>query len=131
MYCILTFLAKATLLLQLQRTFAPGKTGLVYTAFQTLVWVNLIFYSSSLLALLLECLPVQKIWDPSLSTGHCIDTLTLLIAMGVINVLSDGCILVLPIWAIWHLQMRVERKVGISAIFSIGLMFVSRLRLSK
>ncbi|KUJ17081.1 uncharacterized protein LY89DRAFT_748303 [Mollisia scopiformis] len=122
MYCIITWLAKATLLLQLQRTFAPIKSGAVYIAIQVLLWSNLAFYLASFFVLVFECVPQERIWNPLITTGHCIKTGSLLIAMGVINVVSDLMILILPIWAIFHLHMSMKLKLGISAIFATGLL---------
>ncbi|TVY78271.1 hypothetical protein LSUE1_G006774 [Lachnellula suecica] len=121
MYCPITWLAKAALLLQLQRTFAPNRKGYVYTACQMLLWGNLAFYAGSFFAILFECVPQERIWNPTITTGHCIQTGDLLIAMGVINVISDLMILVLPLWAIAHLQMGTKLKLGVSAIFATGV----------
>ena len=122
MYCIITWLAKASLLLQMQRTFSPTRSGAVYIACQFLIYANLAFYMGSFIALVVECVPQERIWNPLITTGHCIKTGDLLIAMGVINVVSDVMILILPIWAIFHLSMSTKLKLGISAIFATGLL---------
>ncbi|MCJ1348382.1 hypothetical protein MMC31_006613, partial [Peltigera leucophlebia] len=40
---------------------------------------------------------------------------------GVINIFSDFCVLALPLASIWKLQMATKHKVGISAVFAVGL----------
>jgi hypothetical protein len=122
LYCIITWLAKAALIFQLQRTFSPSRTGAVFIVCQVLLWSNLAFYFSSFMALVVECVPQQRIWDPLITTGHCIKTGDLLIAMGVINVVSDLLILIMPIWAILHLRISTKLKIGVSAIFGTGLL---------
>ena len=54
--------------------------------------------------------------------GHCINAQGLLLAISAINVLSDLLALILPIAAIWHLQMDVKRKIGSTLVFAIGVM---------
>jgi hypothetical protein len=129
MYCIITWLAKAALLLQMQRTFSPNRTGPVYMSCQILIWSNLAFYTGSFFALVFECVPQERIWNPLIKTGHCIKTGDLLIAMGIINVVSDLMILILPMWAIFHLRMSTKLKIGVYAIFATGVLaFVCSIR---
>lgn len=121
-YCPLLGSAKAALLLQLQRTFAPTKSGAVYIATQALLWVTVAFYSAMFFAVLFECMPQAKIWDPYITTGYCVDRNAEIAATGILNLVSDVCMFVLPLWAIWHLHTAVRNKLGISAIFLMGLM---------
>lgn len=125
MYCILTFLAKAALLLQMQRTFSPTRSGAVYIACQVLIYANLAFYLSSFIALVFECVPQERIWNPHIKTGRCIEIGALLIAMGVINVISDFMIIILPIWAISHLRMSMKMKLGVGTIFATGILAIA------
>ena len=43
-------------------------------------------------------------------------------AQAVLNVATDFAVLVLPITRIFHLHMSLRRKLGISAVFAIGLL---------
>ena len=45
------------------------------------------------------------------------------IIQGVFGLLSDVYIFILPLPSLWGLQMRLRRKLGISAIFLTGLMY--------
>jgi large subunit ribosomal protein L36e len=38
------------------------------------------------------------------------------------NVFSDFAMLLLPIESIWRLQMATKQKVGITAVFAVGLL---------
>jgi hypothetical protein len=40
----------------------------------------------------------------------------------VFNALGDLTILVLPLWPIWRLQMKRGAKIGLSLVFSLGVM---------
>ena len=100
------------------------KSGPIYWACQTLIWGNLIFYVATLFTIVFECYPVHEVWNPNYG-GHCINRNTILIVSGAVNIFSDLSNLILPIWAILHLQMALKRKLGITAIFTTGILYVS------
>lgn len=79
------------------------------------------FYVAIFFVVIFECSPREKIWNPT-RPGTCIDINSVFITTGVWNVLSDLCILILPIRAIWLLQMATRQKWQISAVFATGLL---------
>ena len=121
LYTPAIWLAKAALLFQLIRIFTPAKSGPVYWACQTLIWGNLMFYVATFLTILLECHPIKEAWNPR-AAGSCIDRNMILIVSGAVNAFVDLLNLLLPVWAIWQLQMAPRRKIGITAIFATGLL---------
>ena len=56
--------------------------------------------------------------------GHCINNEEVFVAGGTINVVSDFTILLLPIVEVWRLHMSTRRKIGVSAVFATGLLYV-------
>ena len=98
------------------------KSGAVYWACHTLIWVNLAFYISVVFLLLFECRPINDAWS-AYYAGHCIDRNLALVFSAAVNVFSDLLNLLLPIWAIWHLQMAPKRRFGITAIFATGFLY--------
>ncbi|KAL8678454.1 MAG: hypothetical protein Q9186_005192 [Xanthomendoza sp. 1 TL-2023] len=122
LYCPTIFFAKAALLLQLSRIFTPTKVGTVYWTIQALIWVNLAFMLSIFLAVMFECIPTRKIWDSTYVGGQCIDRVALILAYSSVNILSDALIFFLPIWAIAHLHIALDRKLGLVAVFATGLL---------
>ena len=115
------YLAKASVLLQLQHIFVPNKRTGLWWMIQMLLWVNLTFYLADTLVQILQCLPREKIWNPSLP-GTCINSYANFIATGSLNVVSDFTILLLPAWSIWHLHLPLKRKLTVSAVFATGLL---------
>lgn len=91
------------------------------TCYSILV-VNSLFYSSGVIASALSCRPYVRIWDRRVP-GTCINTMILDMASSAFNVISDVAILALPQNIIWRLQMTTRRKIGLSLIFAIGLMY--------
>ncbi|KAL8741286.1 MAG: hypothetical protein Q9190_006097 [Brigantiaea leucoxantha] len=120
-YSPLIFVVKLSILLQFMRIFVPHRTGWMYYLIHLNVWLNLVCYLGIFLATILQCIPRDKIWNPTIS-GHCSNHHAVLIVGGVINVISDFCILFIPIRSVWQLQMSQKRKIGISAIFGVGLL---------
>lgn len=71
------------------------------------------------LVLVFQCHPVQYIWDKSIH-GTCIDQWAFFIAGCTPNVATDFVILILPLPAVWNLQMGVAQRLSIIGIFMLG-----------
>ena len=124
LYVPAIWLAKSSLLFQLIRIFSPMKSGPIYWACHALMWGNLAFYTAILLTLIFECHPIREVWMVHYQ-GHCIDRNAAILGSGAVNVFSDLLNLMLPMWAVWRLQMATKRKFGIIAIFATGVMYCS------
>ena len=61
----------------------------------------------------------------ALGGSQCRQTRPLVIILGVVNIISDLYLILLPLPAVWSLQLPLSRKVGVSAMFLTGFMFVS------
>ncbi|KAI9713912.1 MAG: hypothetical protein M1820_000642 [Bogoriella megaspora] len=68
---------------------------------------------------LFQCNPVRGAWDKTVS-AKCIDSKAYFIGTAVPNTVTDFCLLLIPIYEVWHLQMPRVRKASISAIFVLG-----------
>lgn len=53
--------------------------------------------------------------------GHCLSRHYLGVASGIMNVISDFSILILPLPIIWRLQMSWDKKSRVFAVFGVGL----------
>ncbi|MCJ1239041.1 hypothetical protein MMC14_007034 [Varicellaria rhodocarpa] len=85
-----------------------------------MIGVNLTELSAAFIVTIFECTPRAKIWDPNLP-GQCINVPQLFTANGVICVISDLMILLMPIYWVFQLQMPTKRKFGVAAIFATGI----------
>ncbi|CAF9934880.1 hypothetical protein IMSHALPRED_009873 [Imshaugia aleurites] len=113
-------IAKLAILLQYKRLFVAHKRNFVFYGVHVLIWTNMVFYLIETFLEIFACTPREKIWNP-LTPGHCIGIENNYIAIGAWNVLSDFLILILPMVAIWNLQMANARKIGVAAVFATGL----------
>lgn len=79
----------------------------------------------------LLCTPLAFNWDPTIPGGKCANERAAFIAVGVLDLLTDVCVFVLPIPMIWQLQVAKGNKMALFAIFGLGIltMVISILRI--
>lgn len=70
---------------------------------------------------LLLCQPLAINWDPTVP-GHCGNTTAAYLAAHCVNLVLDIAVAIAPIPVLWQLQMKLEKKIGISLMFALGLM---------
>ena len=112
--------AKVSILLQLSAIFSGSKRGYFYWASMALIIINIVFYIALSFALIFQCKPLEKAWNPTVE-GTCVNQDALLTSSGPFNIVSDFLIFVLPLWAIWKLQLPLRRRLEVSGAFAIAL----------
>ncbi|MCJ1272213.1 hypothetical protein MMC22_012121 [Lobaria immixta] len=115
---------KVAILLQYKRIFVPLKDGATYYSILAIIWLNGLYYAVNLFVGVFTCIPRRKIFESEIP-GRCHHSVTWFVASGLINVVSDFAILILPIFCISMLQMPLKRKIGTSVVFAIGLLACS------
>lgn len=119
------FAAKASILFQFRRLFCPGQIrDSTFWMIHTLLFMCAAYYISAIFTFTFQCTPREKPWTPFLE-GHCINVAAAIVAQGAINLFFDIGILITPLWAIWRLQLPLKRKLGISAVFGVGILTCS------
>ena len=98
-----------------------GDTTVIFWALHGLMFVNGGYYLAAFFTFLFQCNPREKAWDIGIGEGRCIDVAAATVVSGVMNLVLDLGILVVPIWAVWRLRLSVKRKLGISAVFGVGV----------
>ncbi|KAI0852739.1 hypothetical protein F5Y00DRAFT_272397 [Daldinia vernicosa] len=120
-YSVAMMGAKYFILIQLKRIFCPrGNKNAVWWAINVLTTATILYYIACFFSFLFQCTPRERIWNPVVE-GSCISANGAILSVGIINLLLDFGILLVPIWAIWHLQMNPKRKFRVVAIFSVGI----------
>ncbi|KJK74761.1 hypothetical protein H634G_10073 [Metarhizium anisopliae BRIP 53293] len=114
--------AKYFVCIQLKRIFSPRRSsgGAVRWALNGLIAATIMYSIACFFTFTFQCIPRDKIWNPEVA-GKCIDNSAGVLSAGLINLLLDLGILVVPVWAIWHLQMPLKRKIGAMSVFAIGI----------
>lgn len=113
------------------RIFVPSRTRNVffYACWAVLI-VNTTYYIANIIATNLACIPFRAIYDKTIP-GKCLDEKALDSSSAAINLISDLTILILAQKVIWRLHISVKKKLGVSVVFAVGLLYVLRLLLPQ
>ncbi|KAI9776829.1 MAG: hypothetical protein M1816_005080 [Peltula sp. TS41687] len=70
---------------------------------------------------LLICTPLSYNWDKDIPGGHCGNQKAVYMATGVSNIITEFMIFCLPLSMLWRLQIPMANKIGLLAVFGLGL----------
>ena len=76
----------------------------------------------TILAGCLICRPIAFNWDKTIPGGTCGDQVMSFTISGVINVVTDVIVLLLPMHALYHLQMAMYKRVALVTVFGLGIL---------
>lgn len=83
------------------------------------------FYFATMVAIIVLCEPTngmsQLAYASAQASPKCSQSYMVVLAQGIINVISDLYLIALPVPALWSLQMPLRRKLGVVAVISTGL----------
>ncbi|KAI0101374.1 hypothetical protein GGR51DRAFT_530518 [Nemania sp. FL0031] len=115
-------LVKSSILIEWHRVFAPTRARTVFTmSCLALLTVNVLSYAGLFITLNLNCRPFERIWNKAIK-GSCIDLRTIHLAAAIIDLILDVAILLLPQRIIWKLWLSYPKKIGVCAVFTIGIL---------
>lgn len=117
------FFTELSLLLLYIKIFVVNYRSATYILIQLVLWLNAFFYMAMTLSVIFMCSPVAKFWNP-LQPGRCLNSFAIIVTSAAFNVASNITTVFLPVRAIWRLQMPLKRKIGVSAVFMTGLLYV-------
>ncbi|KAI1740697.1 hypothetical protein F4680DRAFT_83749 [Xylaria scruposa] len=122
LYCVTLLLAKAAILLEWSHIFVPrpNRNGLWWICYGMLI-ANTALYIATIAALNFACSPQQKTWRQYLP-GQCINFNVFNIFITIFHLLFDLLMLLLPHTVIWKLSLTTKQKIGVSVIFSVGIL---------
>ncbi|KAF4781173.1 CFEM domain-containing protein [Colletotrichum scovillei] len=99
--------------------------------FRTLLWCTQIFNfllgGSYILLSLVQCQPFQHYWNgwDGEQDGHCADLNTIGLTHVAFNIALDVWMLILPATQLYKLNMELKKKIGVMAMFSVGVFLTS------
>ncbi|KJK76089.1 hypothetical protein H634G_08495 [Metarhizium anisopliae BRIP 53293] len=114
--------AKLAIILFLRRVTGVNRTA--RAALDILAVLVVIWGASNFFYTTWFCKPVAYYWDRSIEGGWCVDNDLYMIESKIIAstaVAMDVAMLSIPIPTIWHLQIRLRQKIGITFILCIGV----------
>ncbi|KAI8955549.1 hypothetical protein F4801DRAFT_528177 [Xylaria longipes] len=110
---------KVAILTEWMRIFSPQPRNAFFWFCHVVLWLNVVYYTGSIIVESMQCTPRQLIWDPTVK-GTCLNTKAPEVISS-INVASDIVLLVTPQLVIWRLKSSMEKRVGMTLIFAVGL----------
>ncbi|KAI1342769.1 hypothetical protein F5Y15DRAFT_412451 [Xylariaceae sp. FL0016] len=123
-FCLALMFFKTAILLEWTRFFVPmAVRNTFFWMCHIFIWVNITLYIAIIVAICYTCNPPEKRtrpWRP----GTCINVDALNLVASGFNLLLNIIILVLPQQVIWKLKLSSQQRVGVSFIFSIGIITV-------
>ncbi|KAI0972007.1 hypothetical protein F4678DRAFT_460836 [Xylaria arbuscula] len=123
LFAVTVGFVKAAIILEWLRIFVPRGTR---NAFFWISWfllvLNILINVAGLFTINLTCIPHEKIWNRVMVPGHCIDSHAIDISSASINLGIDLLILVLPQRVIWTLKIPTSKRLGVAAVFTVGLL---------
>ncbi|CAI6333578.1 unnamed protein product [Periconia digitata] len=122
--CTALFL-KTAVLLEWQRIFALNRTGSIYFRLSvTLITLNVALYITAFFLTIFACRPVEKVIHAWVQ-GQCLNLKSRDISIGAHNLALEVFIFCLPQRIIWRLQLHKSRKIGLSIVFSVGILTIA------
>lgn len=123
-YSLVCMGLKVGILLDWLATFVPlGQKNVMFWTCWIMIGVTTIFYLVLLPVEIFQCTPREKIWNKLYEGGYCIQNPSARnFAGGFVAAISDLIIFILPQNVIWRLNMSTQRKIGVSILFTFGLL---------
>lgn len=84
---------------------------------------NILWFIPALLVEIFTCSPISRLWDLSIP-GTCVWYSTFWLVLGLVELIADIILFVLPLREIVKLQLSRRNKLMLSLLFGLGAMFV-------
>ncbi|ROV93803.1 hypothetical protein VMCG_08794 [Cytospora schulzeri] len=104
------------------RLFSPGTR--MHRLTQLAMFVVGMWVCMHAEAAFMICQPVRLNWDVT-AEGACGDQIKLFESIIITNIIVDSAIWSMPLYPVWHLQVKKSDKVGLTACFLIGLAVIT------
>ena len=111
---------KLSILLLYLRIFTDKWARIVCWILVGILTINPI---ANTLPIIFLCSPREAIWDSNIPGAHCIDWKALFAFAGLINIITDVIMLIIPYPVIKRLQIGRHIKLGVAGTFLLGSLY--------
>ncbi|KAJ5639974.1 uncharacterized protein N7484_007836 [Penicillium longicatenatum] len=121
-------MVKTSIALFMVRIFGSNgtfKAGVIVALFIVWAWAT-----SIILECFLLCQPFIYNWDTSVN-GHCGNRPAAFMVAGIMNVITDAMVIALPLPHIWKLKLNMQKKIGLTSVFGVGLVIIRLISIYK
>ncbi|PYI14811.1 hypothetical protein BO99DRAFT_11962 [Aspergillus violaceofuscus CBS 115571] len=121
---------KLSIALFYQRIF-PIRSMVI--ACRTIIVFLFAWYLAFQTTAIFQCTPIHHAWQKKTTHGRCIKFVPFVITLAATNLCTDILLLALPTREIWKLQIAQGKKIGLSVIFTLGVIvcIISLVRLEN
>ncbi|OTA99049.1 hypothetical protein M426DRAFT_16846 [Hypoxylon sp. CI-4A] len=124
LYNIMLMLVKIAILLEWTHLFVPRYTrDTFFWISHSMIGICCCLYTTIIIVTNEACRPREKLWRGGIP-GTCIDINSFNVAVAVLILAFDIIMLLLPHRVIWRLSLSTRQKLGVSAVFSAGLIML-------
>ncbi|KAJ1328868.1 hypothetical protein MN608_05597 [Microdochium nivale] len=92
------------------------------------VWITMFVVATSTavleILLIFPCYPITASWDILVANPACVDRHALYVATAIAGAVTDALVLAVPMPLLWKLQRPARQKIGLAAIFGMGVVTV-------
>jgi len=121
-YCFLVLFVKLSILLLYRRIFT-----MLNKIFQIGWWIlmcgSIAWFLLTLIIAFVQCRPLSSNWTTN-PNDACDHPYSLAILSGILNVINDFFILLLPAPVIWNLQVPAKQRFAVLGIFALGSLVI-------
>jgi len=126
-YVVVLALLKAAMLLEWARILVPRgsrNSSIFWWGCMVMVGIQAAACIGLVIALNLQCIPHQASWDFTITNAKCFPLYNLQLGSGIIYLVTDVIMFFMPQHLIWSLQLSWKKKLGVSIVFGLGLLYV-------
>ncbi|KAH9907246.1 hypothetical protein F4778DRAFT_528886 [Xylariomycetidae sp. FL2044] len=122
LYCVAILLTKTAILVEWTHLFVPlpQRNPFFYICY-LMIWANACLYIATIIIINYACNPRERIWSRYLP-GTCININAFNLFITSFHLVFDLFMLLLPHKVIWQLSLTTKQKMGVSVIFSVGIL---------
>ena len=84
-----------------------------------LMGTTIIYCAIVILEAFLICRPLAFFWNKTIE-GSCGNEQAIFLSTGILNLMIDVMVVILPMPMLWGLQMKVAKKIALTGIFGLG-----------
>ncbi|KAF2737214.1 hypothetical protein EJ04DRAFT_561850 [Polyplosphaeria fusca] len=121
LFTLIVALLKIGILLQWIRLFVPANRGFFWWICHTTILFNVVADIAVIILTFTRCTPVPAAWDITIDGSCSMLSIYSTFFPPFINLLTDVIILLLPHMIVWRLKLPMPKKLGIAALFAIGI----------
>ncbi|TLS26695.1 hypothetical protein PpBr36_04408 [Pyricularia pennisetigena] len=117
LWCATTMFTKLSVLLLFTTLFPTRRMQMAAYVIGSFI---IVWCTGAIIATLFMCQPFAMNWNRSIPGGHCGDDPLFYTILGVINIIVEVTILLLPMPVIYKLNMPLHRRLVVVGMFSLG-----------